>query len=87
MPTLTLSLHTVNPGEINNWLMDYDFKIRVGAGVLPGSSSRGQGQARRGSRQQGGGKEGQQAAGWLGGGAAAAANYGDLQGLDSGSSS
>lgn len=33
MPTLTLSLHTVNPGEINNWLMDYDFKIRVSAGV------------------------------------------------------
>jgi hypothetical protein len=30
MPTLTLTLHTVNPGEINNWLMDYEFQIRVG---------------------------------------------------------
>jgi hypothetical protein len=29
MTTLTLTLHTINPGEINSWAMDYDFEIRV----------------------------------------------------------
>jgi hypothetical protein len=29
IPTLKLTLHTVNPGETNSWLMDYNFDIRV----------------------------------------------------------
>jgi hypothetical protein len=29
MSTLTLTLHTVNPGQVNNWQMDWDFNIRV----------------------------------------------------------
>lgn len=31
--TLTLTLDTINPGAVNNWLMDYDFNIRVGLGL------------------------------------------------------
>lgn len=29
VPTLKLTLHTINPGETSSWLMDYNFDIRV----------------------------------------------------------
>lgn len=29
MNTLTLTLHTVNPGQVSTWQMDWDFNIRV----------------------------------------------------------
>jgi hypothetical protein len=27
--TLKLTLHTVNPGDVTNWLFDYNFNVRV----------------------------------------------------------
>jgi hypothetical protein len=29
LTTLALTLHTVNPGDISSWLLDYDFNVRV----------------------------------------------------------
>jgi hypothetical protein len=33
MNTLTLTLHTVNTGQVNSWQMDWDFNIRVSSSM------------------------------------------------------
>jgi hypothetical protein len=30
--TFSLTLDTVNPGDVSNWLLDYDFQVRVRLG-------------------------------------------------------
>lgn len=34
VPTLTLTLDTVNPGDVSSWIFDYDFKIKVSCSKL-----------------------------------------------------
>lgn len=39
VPTRTLTLDTVNPGDVSSWIFDYHFKIKVTAAQSYNSSN------------------------------------------------